>query len=562
MNSNAFFSVAGRDGHYGINRLNPGVHGIRRRGARAAGPTLGCRVAAFIAGLLALSCTAAAWAQDAEFIPLGDLPGGDFFSSAYDVSDDGGVVVGGGRSELGPEATIWTAATGMQAMAPPGADYSLGGAVAVSGDGRVVAGNGVYEGVVQPFRWTAAGGVEWLGGFSGGQADTRPNGASGDGGVVVGEVRGARPEAFRWDAASGFVGLGDLDGGIFYSRAAAVSAGGSVVVGTSVVEGDSCYEAFRWTQQAGMVGIGYLPGGEVCPQGQPVPGGGFGSRALAVSGDGRVIVGRSRSSNADPERQEAFRWTEAGGIIGLGDLPGGDFGSVAEGVSDDGNVIVGAARTEIGDEAFVWTPEKGMQRLQDVLADGGATGLEGWRFWVAYAVSPNGRWVVGTGDSPNGEFEAFLARLPASLVGGFRINPGLNDAWYNPDTSGQGFLISAFPVIQQMFVAWFTFDTQRPPEDVTALLGEPGHRWLTAQGPYNGDTAELTIYVTEGGVFDSIEPAAETDLGGDGTLTIEFADCTQALVSYHITSLAISGQIPIERITPDNVQLCESLQAE
>ena len=562
MNTNAFFSIAGRDGHSRIDRLNTGVHDFRRRGARAAGPTAGCRIAALIVGLLALSCAVAAWAQDAEFIPLGDLPGGDFFSSAYDVSDDGVVVVGLGRSELGQEATIWTAATGMQAMTPPGAAYSLARASSVSGDGRVVAGYGMYEGVVQPFLWTAAGGVEWLGGCPGGQADTHANGASSDGTVVVGEVRGAQTEAFRWDAASGFVGLGDLDGGIFYSRAEAASADGSAVVGTSVVEGDSCYEAFRWTQQTGMVGIGYLPGGEVCPQGQPVPGGGFGSRALAVSGDGRVIVGRSRSSNADPERMEAFRWTEATGMVGLGDLPGGDFSSHATGVSNDGSVIVGGSRTDLGAEAFVWTPEDGMQRLQDVLGDGGANEMEGWRLGSARAVSSNGLWVVGTGENPDGEYEAFLARLPASLVGGFRINPGLNDAWYNPDTSGQGFLISAFPVIQQMFVAWFTFDTQRPPEDVTALLGEPGHRWLTAQGPYNGDTAELTIYVTEGGVFDSIEPAAETDLGGDGTLTIEFADCTQALVSYHITSLAISGQIPIERITPDNVQLCESLQAE
>ena len=59
----------------------------------------------------------------------------------------------------------------------------------------------------------------------------------------------------------------------------------------------------------------------------------------------------------------------------------------------------------------------------------------------------------------------------------FQINPGLNDAWYDPATIGQGFLISVFPEIKQVFLAWFTFDTERPPEDVTALLGEPGHRW-------------------------------------------------------------------------------------
>lgn len=139
------------------------------------------------------------------------------------------------------------------------------------------------------------------------------------------------------------------------------------------------------------------------------------------------------------------------------------------------------------------------------------------------------------------------------------INAGLNDAWFNPATDGQGFLIVVFPEIKEMFVAWFTFDTERPPDDVTAHLGEPGHRWLTAQGPYDGDSANLTIYVTEGGVFDSAEPPVTRDPAGDGTMTIEFADCTEGLVNYQITSLGISGEIPIERVVPDNVTLCEEL---
>jgi hypothetical protein len=141
----------------------------------------------------------------------------------------------------------------------------------------------------------------------------------------------------------------------------------------------------------------------------------------------------------------------------------------------------------------------------------------------------------------------------------FRINQGLNDAWFNPATNGQGFLITVFPESAQMFLAWFTFDTERPSVDTTALLGEPGHRWLTAQGPYNGDTANLNIFVTQGGVFDAAEPAATTDPAGDGRMTIEFADCTEGLVNYEITSLEISGEIPIQRITPDNVALCETL---
>lgn len=142
------------------------------------------------------------------------------------------------------------------------------------------------------------------------------------------------------------------------------------------------------------------------------------------------------------------------------------------------------------------------------------------------------------------------------------LNSGFNDAWFNPQTAGQGFLISVFPDIQQMFVAWFTYDTERPPEDVEAMLGEPGHRWLTAQGPYTGNTASLTIYLTEGGVFDAPDPPAQTDSNGYGTMTIEFADCTEGLVTYEITSPNVSGEIPIQRIADDNVVLCEALAGQ
>jgi glucose/arabinose dehydrogenase len=142
---------------------------------------------------------------------------------------------------------------------------------------------------------------------------------------------------------------------------------------------------------------------------------------------------------------------------------------------------------------------------------------------------------------------------------GFTINPGLNDAWYNPLTAGQGFFIIVLPETEIVFLAWFTYDVERPPEDVTAILGEPGHRWLTAQGPYSGDTATLDIYVTSGGVFDSPVPAVDPPVPG-GTMTISWSDCEEGLVSYEITSLSLAGEIPIERIVPDNVALCEALQ--
>ena len=144
---------------------------------------------------------------------------------------------------------------------------------------------------------------------------------------------------------------------------------------------------------------------------------------------------------------------------------------------------------------------------------------------------------------------------------GFGITTAFNDAWFNPLTDGQGFMIAVLPNQKQMFLTWFTYDVERPPEDVTAMLGEPGHRWLTAQGPYEGDTANLTIYVTSGGVFDSPSPPATTDPEGDGTIKLQFADCESGLLEYEITSLGLSGSIPIERVAPDNVSSCEQSTA-
>ncbi len=140
------------------------------------------------------------------------------------------------------------------------------------------------------------------------------------------------------------------------------------------------------------------------------------------------------------------------------------------------------------------------------------------------------------------------------------INAGLNDSWFNPATAGQGFFITVFPDISSMFLAWFTYDTERPSGDVTANLGEPGHRWLTAFGSYSGGTAMLDIELTEGGVFDSATP--EVTQSADGTIMVEFSDCENGMVTYDITSANVQGVVPIQRIALDNVPACEDLAAQ
>lgn len=147
----------------------------------------------------------------------------------------------------------------------------------------------------------------------------------------------------------------------------------------------------------------------------------------------------------------------------------------------------------------------------------------------------------------------------AATSPGFVINAGLNDAWYNPQTPGQGFFLTVFPGRSEIFLAWFTFDTERPDEAVIAVLGEPGHRWLTALGAWSGSSAVLDIELTSGGIFDMAQPMPGQS--ADGQILLEFQGCNSATVTFEIDSTGQQGVIPIQRIALDNVPRCEMLSA-
>jgi hypothetical protein len=145
---------------------------------------------------------------------------------------------------------------------------------------------------------------------------------------------------------------------------------------------------------------------------------------------------------------------------------------------------------------------------------------------------------------------------PAPLL---EMNVGLNDAWFYQVTNGQGFFINVFPDIAYVSLSWFTYDTERPPDDVTANLGEPGHRWVMALGPYTGNQALMDVSITSGGVFDT--PTEVTEVN-DGSIILTFTDCENGTVEYDITSVNRQGTVPIKRVVSDNIALCETLNQD
>jgi probable HAF family extracellular repeat protein len=294
-----------------------------------------------------------------EITGLGDLPGGDFYSEAHAVNADGSVVVGVSRSAKGTEA----------------------------------------------FRWTQAGGMEGLGDLRGGNFYSEAHAVNADGSVVVGGSSGGWSEAFRWTQAGGMEPLvyAEVRGGFFSSHARAVNADGSVVVG--IRHTSSGTKAVRWTQAGDIEYVGPHD-----------------SWAHAVNADGSVVVGRSSGYNRlflptlpPPPKEsvrpgpEAFRWTQAGGMEGLGDLPGGDFYSEAYAVNADGSVVVGTSDSASGTEAFRWTEAGGMQSLAEWLAGFGVD-VSGWVLSEVRGISSDGTVMVGTGSNSSGSREAFLAK--------------------------------------------------------------------------------------------------------------------------------------------------------
>ncbi len=140
------------------------------------------------------------------------------------------------------------------------------------------------------------------------------------------------------------------------------------------------------------------------------------------------------------------------------------------------------------------------------------------------------------------------------------INVAMSDAWFFPDTAGQGFFIIVWEDQKLVFLSWFTYDTERPPEDVMANLGEPGHRWLTGLGPYEGDTALLDVFLSSGMIFDSAEPPVVTEQYEGASIEIVWTGCNEAVLKYDIPTLGLMDEIPIERIVLDNVPACEAAQ--
>jgi hypothetical protein len=172
--------------------------------------------------------------------------------------------------------------------------------------------------------------------------------------------------------------------------------------------------------------------------------------------------------------------------------------------------------------------------------------------------SHDGKVYAGWGDyraATQGDF--FLATAHARDRG-FQMNAGLNDAWVSVGAPFQGIFITVLPLLQKVFVAWFTFDSVPPVGGERAVFGANDQRWVTGLGDIIGNRAEISMELTTGGAFNQSSPLPTQDTEY-GTMTLEFTDCSNGSVSFEVPDAGVSGEFTIHRVIDSNVSLCEAL---
>lgn len=279
-----------------------------------------------------------------------------------------------------------------------------------------VSSSGVVVGGLRPaggFHWMPTSGDVFIGGVS-------ASFVSRDGRVIAGEAVDAnrRQQAAIWQRGTEWQMLGSIVPNAepcdnLLSSVFGGNADGTVLVGLAW-NGCRIARAFRWEKSTGMVDLGTTVEGQS-------------SRADAVSGDGKVVVGFQEHSTGF---RQAAKWVDGRQTVLTG--PDGLIGE-ANAANNDGSIIVGQYCRPATNEqsAWIWTAQDGVQCLQ---VPRRRLAIEGVFSGIAAATSDDGR-VIGGGHSFGLESESviWIDRTPYYLKDYLRDHgvPNAFEGWVN-----------------------------------------------------------------------------------------------------------------------------------
>jgi hypothetical protein len=135
--------------------------------------------------------------------------------------------------------------------------------------------------------------------------------------------------------------------------------------------------------------------------------------------------------------------------------------------------------------------------------------------------------------------EEFIFGQCQAVSQNFTIGGGMSGSWYDPNQSGQGFVIEVIKGTDQAQAIWFAFDNQG------------NHAWIAAQGPIDGNRITMDALVVDGGRFPPHFDSSAIERNSWGTLTFTFTDCNAAIVEWTTSNSAFthSGAMSLVRLT-------------
>lgn len=207
-----------------------------------------------------------------------------------------------------------------------------------------------------------------------------------------------------------------------------------------------------------------------------------------------------------------------------------------------GGILI--AQIRAGGDGFnrdIRDPEQRLWRWHIASVDGfGGSAIELCDGWPAFIEENPEAFIANTGGTIC--LWGYTVKTELEIAPEFAMGEGVDGAWMNRATSGQGIFLDAYPDSGQLGLAWFTWTAGAPG---AARSGE--QLWLSGVGPVDGSEAEITLYESRGGEFNG--PRA-VDSQPVGSATLSFSDCDHAQLEYTFTAGG-SGVIPLERVLPN-----------
>jgi hypothetical protein len=317
-------------------------------------------------------------ASAGEFRAL-SMPGSQLAALSADGRSAAGGLIGGASGGF-----RW------QEGAPPRVLAHAVSVHAISASGRYVAGSSLDGGQREVATWwDERGEPHRLGGVPGADGAAGvlsiAQGITDQPEVVGAGANGTGPVAFTWTAARG---MRALEAGATASAAIGISADGRRIYGWS--QSTIARQGVVWNEERPCCRF-HARDHE--------------SELVGANRAGTILLGVADGS-AQAIACDGRAFAPATPIIGT--LPAAKFVAA----DDAGSLLVGSAGIGAQRSALVWTPQHGVERLQDFLAARAIAVPAGWTLLAATAVSRDGHRLGGFGLS-DGRFDSFVVDIAA-----------------------------------------------------------------------------------------------------------------------------------------------------